>query len=97
MENSELISVREIVVCHDIDNDFMEQLETYQLVEFVMKDANRYIYVEQLPKVERFIRLHYDLDINLEGIEVIKNMLDKMETMQGTIRQLQNRLTIYEQ
>ncbi len=96
MEQGHLISVKEIVMCHDLDNNFIEQLESYQLVEFIVKDTHRYIYQEQLPKVERFIRLYYDLDINMEGIEVIKNMLDKMETMQSTIRHLQNRLHIYE-
>ncbi len=96
MERNELISVKEIIVCHNLDNNFIEQLEAYQLVEFVVKDANRYIYQDHLPKVERFIRLYYDLEINMEGIEVIKNMLDKMETMQDTIRHLQNRLHIYE-
>ena len=49
-----------------------------------------------MPRMEKIIRLHYDLEINMEGIEVIKNMLDKMEALQDEVRKLQNRLNIYE-
>ncbi len=96
MEHDNLINVNEIIIYHKLDDAFIDNLENYELIDFVIKDASRYVYIDQMPRIERIIRLHYDLNINMEGIEVIKNMLDKMETMQNTIRQLHNRLNIYE-
>jgi hypothetical protein len=42
------------------------------------------------------MRLHYDLDINLEGIEAITCLLDRVRSMQEEIRELRNRLGVYE-
>jgi hypothetical protein len=42
------------------------------------------------------MRLHYDLDINLEGIEAITSLLNRVKSMQEEIRELRNRLEGYE-
>jgi hypothetical protein len=36
---------------------------------------------EDLPSFERFANWHYDLEINLPGLEVIHDMLKKMEDL----------------
>ncbi|MBU3122351.1 chaperone modulator CbpM [Sinomicrobium sp. 2019215] len=84
------------MIHHDLDEAFIRNLETYQLVEFVVKDTDRYVYVRQLPRLEQIIRLHYVLEINMEGIDVIRHMIDRMENMHRTIQQLKNRLSLYE-
>jgi hypothetical protein len=43
-------------------------------------------------KLEKFVRLHYDLDINLEGIETINYLLERIEEMQKEIVNLRNKL-----
>ena len=42
------------------------------------------------------IRMHYELDINLEGIDAISNLLERVEEMQHEMTRLQNRLRFYE-
>jgi hypothetical protein len=42
------------------------------------------------------VRLHYDLDINLEGIEAITYLLNRVKNMQAEIIALKNRLRLYE-
>jgi hypothetical protein len=44
-----------------------------------------------MQKLEKFVRLHYDLDINLEGIETINYLLEKIEKMQKEILELRNK------
>jgi hypothetical protein len=44
-----------------------------------------------MQKLEKFVRLHYDLDINLEGIETINYLLEKIEKMQREILELRNK------
>ena len=51
---------------------------------------------QQLNEVEKMIRLHYELDINLEGIDAIYNLLNSRSSLQFEIRTLQNKLNAYE-
>jgi hypothetical protein len=42
------------------------------------------------------VRLHFDMDINIEGIETITHLLERIEQMQQEITQLKNRVGVYE-
>ena len=42
------------------------------------------------------IRLHYDLDINLEGIETIFHLLERIETLQHEMHELRKKIGLYE-
>ncbi|WP_428741090.1 chaperone modulator CbpM [Tenacibaculum sp.] len=96
MNDKELISIQKVIIHHNLDEQFIESIESFQLIEFVVKDSDRYVYIEQLPTLEKIIRLYYDLEVNMQGIDVINNMLDRMDAMHRTIQQLQNKLKLYE-
>ncbi|MGZ4079745.1 MAG: chaperone modulator CbpM, partial [Bacteroidia bacterium] len=55
-----------------------------------------YIDPEQLQKLESFLRMHYEMDINMEGIEAIAHLLQRTQSMQEEILKLKNRLRLYE-
>jgi hypothetical protein len=42
--------------------------------------------------MEMFIRLHYDLNINIEGIDVIRNLLTKIELIEQELATLRRQL-----
>jgi hypothetical protein len=42
------------------------------------------------------MRMHYDLDINMEGIDVISHLLKRMNSLQDELRLTQNKLRLYE-
>ena len=96
MENRELIPVYSFCVNHKIESSFIESLNQYGLVEITTIKEQSYFAENQLDEVERMVRLHYDLDINLEGIEAIGHLLEKIKEMQTHTTQLQNRLSLYE-
>ena len=50
----------------------------------------------ELPQLEKLVRLYREMDINLEGIETITYLLQRMNEMQRQIVQLTNRLSMYE-
>ena len=41
------------------------------------------------------MRFHYDLNINLEGIDVIARLLKRIEDLQHELRHARNKLSIY--
>lgn len=42
------------------------------------------------------MRLHYDLEINIEGIDAIYNLLEQVNSLRKEITTLNNRLRLYE-
>ena len=40
--------------------------------------------------------MHYDLKINLEGIDAIYHLLNKIETLQQNLTATQNKLRLFE-
>ncbi|MDO5510927.1 MAG: chaperone modulator CbpM [Weeksellaceae bacterium] len=49
-----------------------------------------------LPEIEKFSRWHYDLGVNLEGLEVMSHLLEKIDAMQQEMLLMQNRLRRFE-
>jgi len=75
---------------------FISSLQQTGLIEITTIEDNRYIDVEQLQQLEKYIRFYYELDINLEGIETIKHLLQRVNVMQKEITALRNLLRLYE-
>ena len=92
----EYISVSECSVQHHIDTSFLYALRQAGLIEIVTVDTQDVIDLEQLPELEQYIRWHYEMDINTEGMETIRHLLQRMEALQGEVRQLKLRLKFYE-
>jgi len=47
-------------------------------------------------ELEKYVRFYYELDINLEGIETVSYLLQRINTMQNELKTLTNRLRLYE-
>ncbi|WP_108821514.1 chaperone modulator CbpM [Dysgonomonas sp. Marseille-P4361] len=94
--NTELIIIREYCTRSQIDFDFIEQLENEGLIELTIVDNEQYIDIAQLSRLEQYVRWYYDLSINVEGIDVIRNLLDKIDDMQQEIQQLKQMLRLIE-
>lgn len=92
--NTELIIIREYCIQSQIEPDFIEQLENEGLIELTIIDDESYIDISQLRDLEQYARWHYDLSINVEGIDVIKNLLERIDNMQDEIVQLKQRLRL---
>ncbi|MCD0468929.1 chaperone modulator CbpM [Flavobacterium sp. JAS] len=96
MSSKNLIQIKQFCVYHEIENTFITELHNYGLIKIIVLEEDEYLQPEQLPAVEKMIRLHYDLKINLEGIDVIANLLDKIEALQQNLTTTQNKLRLYE-
>lgn len=97
MASKNLIQIKQFCVYHEIENTFIEELSNYGLVHIILEENDKYLEQEQLPVIEKMIRMHYDLNINLEGIDAIYHLLNKIETLQQHLTNTQNKLRIYEE
>lgn len=96
METKNLISIQQFCAQYEIPVTFINALHEYELIEIIVTENKNYLKEAQIDRIEKMIRLHYDLEINLEGIHVIDNLLDRLENLQSQITTLNNRLKFYE-
>ena len=96
MQKENLIPANEFCLHHNIEISFISSLQDYGLIECIIIDDNPFIAASQLTELEKLLRFHYDLDINLEGIDVIIHLLNRLKSMQEEMAVLKNRLRLYE-
>ncbi|KAA6439269.1 hypothetical protein FEM33_13430 [Dyadobacter flavalbus] len=96
MENSQLIAIKTFCSFYNVEYSFIESLQRSGMIETVVESETQFLHVPQLQKIERMIRLHQELDINLEGIEAIHTLLGRIDDMEREITGLKNRLRFFE-
>lgn len=96
MSSEELISAREFCTVHQVELSFVRHLHEAGLIGMTVMDGSFFLVAGELPVLEKFIRWHYDLSINSEGIEALSHVLERMERLLDENRVLRNRLNRYE-
>ena len=96
METQELIIIDVVCQEYQIEINLINDLESFGLIETIVHNENKYLDKNQLVHVEKIIRLHNDLNINKEGIEIILDLLEKEKQLLSEINYLKNRLGLYE-
>lgn len=91
--------IRAIEFCsaNNIDPSFIVSIYDSGLIDAERSGEEIYIPSGQLPIIEKIMMLHFDLDINLEGIETILYLLKRSEELQNEIITLKNRLRLYDE
>jgi len=96
MESENMIPASEFCLYHNIELSFIYSLNELGLIDITNIEENIFVPVSQLKHLEQLIRLKQEMDINIEGIETITYLLQRIKYMQLNIVQLTNRLSFYE-
>jgi hypothetical protein len=96
MQTDYLIAIDKFCANHNIEISFISSLQQNGLIEITTINEEEYIEPDQLLLLEKIVRLYYELDINLEGIETINYLLQRIETMHNENVRLRNKLRLYE-
>lgn len=96
MENEILIPAEQICIHYHIEFSFINALAEYGLLETTTKEETVYLYNSQIKHLEKMIRLHHELEINLEGIDAIQHLLIKVDHLQEELNTVKNRLKLFE-
>ena len=97
MATHNLILIQTLCRHYEIEESFLDDLHELGLIEFILEQEARYIQEEQIANLEKMIRLREELNLNTEAIDVVFNLLQKVEDMQSELQTLQNRLRFYEE
>ncbi|MGI9530457.1 chaperone modulator CbpM [Lutimonas sp.] len=96
MATEKYIPVIHLCNLYQIEITFFHELNDLGLVELISKDNDMFLHEDKLYKVERIIRIHQELNVNMEGIDVVLNLLDKVDKLQNEVQVIQSRLRLYE-
>lgn len=96
MEEQKWILVDVLCTHYELELTFFDALENVGLIEMHIVNSEKCLAQDQLADLERMIRLHNDLHVNLEGIDVVFNLLEKVNTLGNEMNTLKNRLRLYE-
>ena len=96
MSENRLISTQTICSQYNIEVSFVDALNRMGLIQIEIVEQNHFIDQDQIAVLEKIIRLHYELDVNLEGIDVALNLLEKEKELRDELMVLKNKLRLYE-
>jgi phage terminase small subunit len=96
MNMEDLIPVNEFCANYNIEISFISSLRENGLIEIITIEEIEFIPAGSLRQLEKIVSFYYELGINIEGIETITNLLQRINDQQEEITALRNRLRLYE-
>lgn len=94
METSNLILIEQFCSNCDVEFSFITSLNDHGIIEIIVLEDKHYISPEQLKNIERAIRFHDELNINMEGIDAIFNLLKQIDDLQQELTSTKNKLKL---
>jgi hypothetical protein len=96
METNNLVLIDQLCSNCDVEVSFINSLNENGLIQIIVLDDKKYISNEQLKDVERAIHFYYELNINIEGIEVIYSLLKQINDLQQELSLAKNKLSLFD-
>jgi len=92
----DLIIIEEYIRHTHIEPQFIALLEENNLIHLKKIESKHYLHPDELNNLEHYARLYYDLSINIEGIDAIHHLLERINSLQEEMRELRTRLQLWE-
>ena len=89
------IAVKKFCTHNNIPLSFIESLSEYELIELKEVEGSTYIQLEDIHRIEKMIRLHYELNVNFEGIDIINHLKAQIKSLEEEIIVLKNTIDFY--
>jgi hypothetical protein len=96
MKIENLILVKQVCEFHEVERTFIETLTNNGLLHVEIIEQEWYLPKEELVVLEKWIRLHFDLEIGIDSLDVVADLLEKINELQKESRTLRTRLNLYE-
>lgn len=91
-----LIAITTLCAHYEIEVSFVDALHHTGLIEVEVIEEEPYLHQDQLTDLEKIIRLHHELNLNIEAIDVVFNLLEREQKLREEVAALRKRLKIYE-
>lgn len=96
MNTENLILITTLCKQYQVEESFFSVLNEYGFVEIVVVKNTSFIHEDNVTVVDKIIRMRNDLNLNMEGIDTVFNLLEKIDDLQNELNTVKNRLRLYE-
>lgn len=96
MATQNLILIETLCPHYEIEISFFDDLFSHGLITIETIEERRFIHQDEISDLEKIIRLYHDLNVNIEGIDIVLNLLEKEKELRDELNALKNRLRLYE-
>ena len=90
-----VVLVHQFCIYHQVEMSFIDSLDEYGLISIKVINEDKYLLMEDLKAIEKMAQFYYDLGINLEGIDVITNLLIQNDHLRKELEVAHNKLSLY--
>lgn len=96
MRIENFIPVNQLCTHYKVEMSFFTSLNEFGLIEITAIEQSLFVHKDRVGDIEKIMRMHQELDINLEGIDTILNLLEKIKNLQVELNAAKNKLKLYE-
>jgi len=96
MSTENFIPINTLCQHYKLEISFFNTLNETGLIEIQLVDSIQYVHKESIYEIEKMVRMHKELDVNIEGIDIVLNLLQKIDALQTELLTVRNRLLLYE-
>ena len=96
MSTENFITLNTLSNHYKVELSFFNNLSEIGLIEILTIEEAQYVHQDSIYEIEKMIRMHQELDVNIEGIDVVFNLLQKIDALQKELLLVRNRLSLYE-
>jgi hypothetical protein len=96
MSIENFIPLETLCTHYNVELSFFSNLNEIGLIEIQTVEQLQYVDQDSIYEIEKMIRMHQDLQVNLEGIDVVFNLLQKIDSLKQELMDVRNRLRLYE-
>lgn len=83
-----LFKIVDICRSNNIEITFIKELQQSGLIDITVIESQEFVPEEQIAQIERYHNWYYNLELNVQGIEVVQHLLQKIEFLQHEIKLL---------
>lgn len=82
---------------YQISTSFLEEAQHCGLLHFERIEEQQYLHYDEIEGLEKIIDYNQNLGVNVAGIEVIFNLLDKIEHLQHELNSSRKQIAIWQE
>jgi hypothetical protein len=92
MNTDNLLRIEQFCDHYNVEFTFVNSLQEIGLIKIIVVEDSQYLFADDLQEIEKLVHLHYELGINIEGIDVISNLLKQLDDLQQALTDAKNKL-----
>lgn len=83
-----LFKIVDICRSNNIEAAFIKELHQNGLIEIMIIESQEFVHEDEVARIQKYQNWHYDLELNIQGIEIVQQLLYKIEALKQQVKSL---------